>query len=103
MIGQILRSKRTIEKRKGIDLNVFAVANSLKVLLERKGIPKTWKTALEEKGVPYTYNDVIDYAKRNHLENLIAVDNTANETRIVSSPDGVGPDPTEPNDDFDNV
>tara|TARA_B100001750_G_scaffold214976_1_gene198650 strand:- start:153940 stop:157356 length:3417 start_codon:yes stop_codon:yes gene_type:complete len=84
LIGQILRSKRTIEKRKGIDLNVFAVANSRKVLLERKGIPKTWKTALEEKGVPYTYNDVIDYAKRNHLENLIAVDNTANEDFVAN-------------------
>ena len=83
LIGQILRSKKTIEKRKGIDLNVFAVANSRKLLLEKKGVPKNWKTAIEDRGVAYIYNDVVTYAKEHHLENLIAIDNTANEDFVV--------------------
>ena len=83
LIGQILRSKKTIEKRKGIDLNVFAVANSRKLLLEKKGVPKNWKTAIEDRGVSYTYNDVVNYAKEHHLENLIAIDNTANEDFVA--------------------
>ncbi len=83
LIGQILRSKKTIEKRKGIDLNVFAVANSKKLLLEKKGVPKNWKTAIEDRGVAYTYNDVVTYAKEHHLENLIAIDNTANEDFVA--------------------
>lgn len=83
LIGQILRSKKAIEERKGIDLNVFAVANSRKLLLEKKGISKNWKTALEEKGVAYSYRKVIDYAQKHHLENLIAVDNTANEDFVA--------------------
>lgn len=83
LIGQILRSKKTIEERKGIDLNVFAVANSRQLLLEKKGISKNWKKALEEKGEAYSYRKVIDYAKKHHLENLIAVDNTANEDFVA--------------------
>ena len=79
LIDQILKSNKTIEKRKGIHLNVFAVANSKKVLLNNKGIAKNWKNAMETKAVPYTMDDIFKYAKEHHLENLIAVDNTANE------------------------
>ncbi|CAZ94919.1 bifunctional aspartate kinase/homoserine dehydrogenase I [Zobellia galactanivorans] len=83
LIDQILKSTKTIQKRKGIDLNVFAVANSRKILLDKKGIPKNWKTAIEEKGTPYKVGDVIAYAKENHLENLILVDNTANSDFVA--------------------
>ncbi|SIS93226.1 aspartate kinase [Zobellia uliginosa] len=83
LIDQILKSTKTIQKRKGIDLNVFAVANSRKILLNKKGIPKNWKTAIEEKGTPYKVGDVIAYAKENHLENLILVDNTANSDFVA--------------------
>ena len=38
LIDQILKSNKTIEKRKGININVFAVANSKKVLLNKNGI-----------------------------------------------------------------
>ncbi len=79
LIDQILKSNKTIEKRKGIHLNVFAVANSKKVLLNNKGLAKNWKNAMETKAVPYTMDDIFKYAKEHHLENLIAVDNTANE------------------------
>ncbi|WP_149304689.1 bifunctional aspartate kinase/homoserine dehydrogenase I [Pareuzebyella sediminis] len=83
LIDQILKSTKTIEKRKGIDLNVFAVANSRKLLLAKHGIPKNWKSAIVEKGVPYTIEDVISFAKEKHLENLIAVDNTANSEFVA--------------------
>jgi homoserine dehydrogenase len=33
-------------------------------------------------GQPYTLNDVFEYARKNHLENLIAVDNTASEAFV---------------------
>ncbi|GGW39910.1 bifunctional aspartate kinase/homoserine dehydrogenase I [Arenibacter certesii] len=79
LIDQILKSNTSIEKRKGIHLNIFAVANSQKVLLNKKGVSKQWKTSMDSKAVPYKLEDVIKYAKDNHLENLIAVDNTANE------------------------
>lgn len=84
LIDQILKSARTIERRKGIDLNVFAVANSKKLLLNKYGIPKAWKSALREKGKAYTVDDVFYFAKHQHLENLIIVDNTASQDFVAN-------------------
>jgi homoserine O-acetyltransferase len=82
LIDQILASNKNIEERKGIQLNVFAVANSKKVLLNKKGITKNWKANLTEDGISYTLDTIFDFAKEHHLENLIAVDNTANKTFV---------------------
>ncbi|MEH6682387.1 MAG: bifunctional aspartate kinase/homoserine dehydrogenase I [Sediminicola sp.] len=79
LIDQILRSAKNIEKRNGINLHVFAVANSKKVLFNHRGVSKNWKTSLAEKGTAYTMEDVFAYAQKYHLENLIAVDNTASK------------------------
>ncbi len=77
LIKQLLDSNKSIEERKGIDLKVFAVANSKKVLLDAKGIGSNWAKRLEKEGKPYEIEDIIAFAKTHHLENLIAVDNTA--------------------------
>jgi homoserine O-acetyltransferase len=82
LINQILESAAAIEKRKDIKLNVFAIANSKKVLLNKNGINRNWKKELNTDGVAYTLNDVIEYASEHHLENLIAIDNTASSTFI---------------------
>lgn len=83
LVDQILKSSQTIADRKGIDLNVFAVANSKKILLNKKGIPKSWKSTIETNGVAYTIEDVFDFARENHLENLIVVDNTASQDFVA--------------------
>jgi len=77
LINQILKSKDDIEKRKGINLNVFAIGNSKKLLLNKKGVDKNWKQAIESTSLESSIQHVIDFAKTHHLENLIAVDNTA--------------------------
>ncbi|MEA9413314.1 bifunctional aspartate kinase/homoserine dehydrogenase I [Flavobacterium sp. PL02] len=82
LINQILASAASIEKRKHIKLNVFAIANSKKVLLNKKGVSADWKKDIENDGVAYTIKDVIAYANENHLENLIAIDNTASATFV---------------------
>ncbi|WP_281989439.1 bifunctional aspartate kinase/homoserine dehydrogenase I [Aquimarina aggregata] len=79
LIDQILKSAKQIEKRKKIKLNVFAVANSKKVLLEKNGIDVDWENKVKEVGEPYQLKDIVNYANDNHLENLIAVDNTASQ------------------------
>lgn len=83
LIDQILESKESIEQRKGIDLRVFAVTNSKKALLNKKGVAHTWESDLEKKGQDYGILDIVQYAKEHHLENLIAVDNTASETFVT--------------------
>ena len=77
LIDQILKSTKTIAKRKGIDLRVFAIANSKKVVLNADGVSKNWKSELKTKGQSYKRKDIFEFAKTYHLENLIAVDNTA--------------------------
>jgi aspartate kinase len=82
LINQILESAAAIEKRKDIKLNVFAIANSKKVLLNKNGINTNWKSELDINGVGYTLDDIIGYATEHHLENLIAIDNTASTTFV---------------------
>ncbi|QWX84146.1 bifunctional aspartate kinase/homoserine dehydrogenase I [Cellulophaga sp. HaHaR_3_176] len=84
LIDQILKSAKNIEERKGIQLNVFAVANSRKVLLSKKGITDNWKSDLEANGESFSLDTIFDFAKEHHLENLIAVDNTASKTFVES-------------------
>ncbi len=59
-------------------LNIFAVAGTQKVLLNKSGIGKSWRQQFE--AAPF--NDrplqaIVDYAQRHYLENLIVIDNTA--------------------------
>jgi len=78
LINQILKSKENIIKRKNINLNIFAVANSTKVLLNKKGVSETWEKDLATSTEKNSIETIIKYADENHLENLIAIDNTAN-------------------------
>ena len=82
LINQILESAATIEKRKDIKLNVFAIANSKNVLLNKNGFTPNWKNEIQNNGFSYTVDDVIAYANEHHLENLIAIDNTASATFV---------------------
>ncbi|APY01112.1 bifunctional aspartate kinase/homoserine dehydrogenase I [Lacinutrix venerupis] len=82
LINQIIASAKDIEKRKGIKLNIFAIANSKKVLFNRKGIDANWKENLKTKGENYVIDDVFQFAKNNHLENLVAIDNTSSRTFV---------------------
>ena len=84
LIDQILKSAKTIKERKKLDLRVFGIANSKKILLNEKGITKNWKTNLKQKGKSYEIQDVFDFAKRHHLENLIIIDNTASEDFVAN-------------------
>jgi homoserine O-acetyltransferase len=77
LINQILESAAAIEKRKDIKLNIFAIANSKNLLLNKNGVSQNWKNEIQNNGFSYTIDDVINYATANNLENLIAIDNTA--------------------------
>ncbi len=82
LIDQVIKSAGDIEKRKGIKLHIFAIANSKQVLLDHGGIGENWKTAMNQHGKPYQLSDIITYAQTHHLANLIAVDNTASASFV---------------------
>ncbi|MEK6450451.1 MULTISPECIES: bifunctional aspartate kinase/homoserine dehydrogenase I [unclassified Myroides] len=77
LIDQVLQSAESIAAKKNIALNIFAIGNSKKVLLSDNGITENWRDQLVSNSIPYTIKDVVDFANQNHLENLIAIDNTA--------------------------
>ncbi|MDC6350012.1 bifunctional aspartate kinase/homoserine dehydrogenase I [Zeaxanthinibacter sp. PT1] len=83
LLDQILDSREKIEKRKGISLNVFALANSRKLILAKEGLGKDWRKTIDKKGIPYSVDAIKQYARNHHLENLIAVDNTASEDFVA--------------------
>ncbi|VXB08404.1 Aspartokinase [Flavobacterium sp. 9R] len=82
LINQILESADAIEKRKDIRLNVFAIANSKNVLLNKNGVSPNWRNEIQTNGHSYSIDEIIAYAKEHHLENLIAIDNTASATFV---------------------
>ncbi|WP_298878996.1 bifunctional aspartate kinase/homoserine dehydrogenase I [uncultured Polaribacter sp.] len=85
LIDQIIENTQSVLERRKLQLNVFAVANSKKVLLNKDGVSKNWKQNLLENGNENTsVNDIIAFAKENHFENLIAVDNTASVNFVAN-------------------
>jgi len=77
LINQILKSKENILKRKNINLNIFAVANSTNVLVNKYGAATNWEEELKNSTVENSVAAITEYAEKNHLENLIAIDNTS--------------------------
>ncbi|MDM1043353.1 MULTISPECIES: bifunctional aspartate kinase/homoserine dehydrogenase I [unclassified Myroides] len=82
LIDQILTSATAIAAKKNIVLHIFAIGNSKKVWLTETGITANWRQEIEQHGVSYTIEEVIAFAKDHHLENLIALDNTASKSFI---------------------
>lgn len=77
LIDQIISSKEEISRRRDLDLNIFAVANSKTVLIKQKGLNENWLEEKQEFGQKFSVEDVISFAKNHNLQNLILVDNTA--------------------------
>jgi len=77
LIDQILQSASSIEEKKNIKLNIFSIANSQNVLLTENGIDENWREHLSKNATPYQLQDIITFANQHHLENLLAIDNTA--------------------------
>lgn len=82
LLQQILETKDHLAHKKGIYLNIFSLSNSQKILLNEKGIHENWKEELDASQEPQSLEKIIAFAKAHHLENLILVDNTANDTIV---------------------
>lgn len=82
LIDQILSRKAEIQQRRAIDLHIFCVANSSKVFLGNT-LNASWRTTFDDSPDGYQLESIIEYAKNQNLQNLIAIDNTAS-TEFVS-------------------
>lgn len=83
LIDQILENQEQILKRKETNLHIFAVAGSKQLLLNKNGINKNWRRDFASSNQSKTaVKQVIEFANKNHFENLIAIDNTASKDFI---------------------
>src|SRR6056300_2103104 len=82
LVDQIIKAADTIEQKKGVKLNIFALANSKQLLLDHKGIDKNWRAQLSKASTSNDLAELYAFADQNHLENLILVDNTANSAFV---------------------
>jgi aspartokinase/homoserine dehydrogenase 1 len=87
LLDQIAESADSISRRKDIILNVFALTNSGKAIINSEGIRKDWRKQLSEEGIEWTIRYLIDYAQSNGLTNLIAVDNTGSDSFVDHYPE----------------
>ena len=77
-IHQVVQAQKNIEDRKGIHLNIFALANSKKVWFPKNELTTQWEDKFTDaQASKTTIQSVLDFAQTHHLENLIAIDNTA--------------------------
>ncbi len=86
LIDQIISSQEEISRKRDLDVTIFGIANSTRILLERDGMHANWKELKAEKGETYTIREVIDFTKKNNLENLIAIDNTSSSDLVAEYP-----------------
>ncbi len=78
LINQIIENTKSVLERRKIQLNIFAIASSSKVVLNESGFLENWEQDLQENGIENSsIIAIVAFAKKHHLENLIAVDNTA--------------------------
>jgi len=83
LIEQIISHRDDIEARRGVHLSIVAIADSQRVVFSAAGLGSNWRDELANHGlVEYNVNDIIRFAREHHLENLVAVDNTASEAVV---------------------
>ena len=86
LVEQILDSAHDILKRKRVDLKIVAIANSKKVAFNKAGFGSDWRQKINYSQTDSTVESLFDFAKDNHLENLVMVDNTASKDFVKNYP-----------------
>ncbi|RED25374.1 homoserine dehydrogenase [Flavobacterium cutihirudinis] len=82
LINQIIESQEFFLQSKNIDFHFPIITNSTVAFFEKEGVGYSWETNFRELAVPFRVEDIIEFAKENEFENLIAVDATASDELI---------------------
>jgi homoserine dehydrogenase len=82
LINQIIESQDFFLQSKNVDFHFPIITNSTVAFFEKEGVGYAWETNFRELAVPFRVQDIIEFAKENEFENLIAVDATASDELI---------------------
>ena len=84
LINQIIENHTFFKEKFNVNLKIPILANSKKVLFTNYNLSQDWENDFQALSQNYTIADIFNYVKQNQLENIIAVDVTANE-KIVQN------------------
>ena len=84
LINQVLESQKFFLEKKNIELRFPIITNSTLAFFEKEGEINSWEANFSELAIPFSIEDIINYTKRQGLENLIAVDATASSKLVKS-------------------
>lgn len=76
LINQIIEKQKFFLEKRKLDLRFPIIANSTLALFDKDGIKNHWESDFSKVAVVYEFEDIINYVKSHHLENLIAIDVT---------------------------
>jgi len=82
LINQIIESQEFFLESKNVDFHFPIITNSTVAFFEKEGVGYSWETNFLELAVPFKVQDIIQFAKENEFENLIAVDATASDELV---------------------
>lgn len=77
LLNQVLENQKFFIEKRNVDLRFPIITNSTLAFFEKNGVKNNWQEHFSQSAVPYKVEDVIAYAKKYNLKNLIAVDATA--------------------------
>ena len=82
LINQIIESQDFFLESKNVDFHFPIITNSTVAFFEKEGVGYSWETNFRQLAVPFKVEDIIEFAKENEFENLIAVDATASDELV---------------------
>lgn len=82
LINQIIESQEFFLESKNVDFHFPIITNSTVAFFEKEGVGYSWETNFLQLAVPFKVEDIIEFAKENEFENLIAVDATASDELV---------------------
>lgn len=82
LINQIIESQEFFLQSKNVDFHFPIITNSTVAFFEKEGVGYSWETNFRELAVPFRVEDIVEFAKENEFENLIAVDATASDELV---------------------
>jgi homoserine dehydrogenase len=82
LINQVLENQQFFQENRNIDLRFPIITNSSLAFFEKEGVKNVWEANFDRLAIPFTIADVIEFAKKQGLENVIAVDATASSELV---------------------
>lgn len=84
LIQQVIKSQSFFLEEHNIELRFPIITSSSHAFFEKKGLINNWESDFSQLSIPFKMHDIMAYAKKQGLKNLIAVDATSSPELVKS-------------------